>query len=178
MTDRSKDRNILLGTIGKPYGLKGECYFYYFGKEPKNLNSYLELFTKDYSKVFQVKALREIKGRVIISFDNIVSRTEIEEYRNKELYISEDQLLDLDEGDFYWYQLESLKVLNLEGDFLGLVSELMETGKNDVLVIKPTKDSIDSKTRLIPYVKEKVINSVDIEIQTITVNWPKEFDEV
>ena len=51
----------------------------------------------------------------------------------------------------------------------------METGKNDVLVVEPCNDSIDSKSRLIPYVKEKVITSVDIENQTITVNWSKEF---
>ena len=84
-------------------------------------------------------------------------------------------MVDLEAGDFYWYQLENLKVVNLEGKFLGLVSELMETGKNDVLVVKPCNDSIDSKSRLIPYVKEKVITLVDIENQTITVNWSKEF---
>ena len=175
MTNRSKGRDILLGTIGKPYGLKGECYFYYFGKEPKNLNSYKEFFSKDHSMLLRVKTIREIKDRVIISFENIDSRTNVEELRDLDLYISEDQLVDLEAGDFYWYQLENLKVMNLEGNFLGLVSELMETGKNDVLVVEPCNDSIDSKSRLIPYVKEKVITSVDIENQTITVNWSKEF---
>ena len=175
MTNRSKGRDILLGTIGKPYGLKGECYFYYFGKEPKNLNLYKEFFSKDHSMLLRVKTIREIKDRVIISFENIDSRTNVEELRDLDLYISEDQLVDLEAGDFYWYQLENLKVVNLEGKFLGLVSELMETGKNDVLVVKPCNDSIDSKCRLIPYVKEKVITSVDIENQTITVNWSKEF---
>ena len=178
MIDRTKDRDILLGTIGKPYGLKGECYFYYFGKEPKNLSSYQELFSKDCSKVFKVTKVKEIKDRLILAFENISSRTEVEKFRNLDLYISEEQLAGLDEGDFYWYQLEKLKVINLEGNILGIISELMETGKNDVLVVKPSKDSIDYKTRLIPYVKEKVINLVDIENQIIIVNWPKEYDEI
>ena len=155
MTNRSKGRDILLGTIGKPYGLKGECYFYYFGKEPKNLNLNKEFFSKDHSMLLRVKTIREIKDRVIISFENIDSRTNVEELRDLDLYISEDQLVDLEAGDFYWYQLENLKVVNLEGKFLGLVSELMETGKNDVLVVEPCNDSIDSKSRLIPYVYQK-----------------------
>ena len=54
---------------------------------------------------------------VIISFENIDSRTNVEELRDLDLYISEDQLVDLEAGDFYWYQLENLKVVNLEGNF-------------------------------------------------------------
>ena len=64
--------------------------------------------------LLRVKTIREIKDRVIISFENIDSRTNVEEQRDLDLYISEDQLVDLEAGDFYWYQLENLKVVNLE----------------------------------------------------------------
>ena len=174
MNNRSTDRKIFLGSIGKPHGLKGHCFFRYFGNDPKILLSYKELFDSETLNTFHIEEIKEVKGRLIVKFLKINSRTKIEEFRDKKLYIFENQLAELGD-DFYWYQLESLKVINKQEELLGVVKEIIETGSNDVLVVEPTQQSIDKIERLIPYNKEEIIISVSLENETIEVNWPKEY---
>jgi 16S rRNA processing protein RimM len=72
-------------------------------------------------------------------------------------------------GEFYWAQLEGLRVVNLAGEDLGLVSHLFDTGGNDVLVVKQGR-----RERLIPYTRD-AIREVDLEKREIRVDWDKEF---
>ena len=62
-----------------------------------------------------------------------------------------------------------------EGVKLGRVDHLIETGSNDVLIVKPTPDSMDDKERLIPYLPDQVIKSVNLESGLLTVDWDPEF---
>ena len=52
---------------------------------------------------------------------------------------------------------------------------MIETGANDVMSVRPTKNSIDNQERLIPYVEHDVVLSVDPEASTIVVDWRAEF---
>lgn len=72
-------------------------------------------------------------------------------------------------GEYYWAQLEGLRVVNLAGEDLGLVSHLFDTGGNDVLVVKQGR-----RERLIPYTRN-AIRGVDLEKREIQVDWDKEF---
>ena len=71
-----------------------------------------------------------------------------------------------------WFQLEGLKVETLEGETLGKVLRMMETGANDVMVVK---NDVDKEEILIPYVREQVIKQVNLEQKTITVDWQKDY---
>jgi 16S rRNA processing protein RimM len=67
-------------------------------------------------------------------------------------------------------------VVNRSGYNLGQVTDLMETGSNDVLVVKANlKDAFGKKERLIPFVESQIIDNVDRESQTITVDWDPSF---
>jgi 16S rRNA processing protein RimM len=71
-----------------------------------------------------------------------------------------------------------LQVISIYDDqevVLGKVSHLLETGANDVLVVKGDVDSLDETERLIPYVPEQYIKDVDLDNQTIKVDWDPEF---
>ena len=80
----------------------------------------------------------------------------------------------LEEGDYYWYQLEGLTVKNEQGFNLGKIERLMETGANDVMVIVPTQESIDKLNRLIPYTTQ-VIQEIDLLGKKILVDWSEEY---
>jgi 16S rRNA processing protein RimM len=79
--------------------------------------------------------------------------------------------------DFYWHQLVGLQVFSQEQDVeqrLGVVESLLETGANDVLVVKGDRDSIDREERLIPYSDEFVLK-VNLPNHRIDVVWDPKF---
>jgi len=74
-----------------------------------------------------------------------------------------------DEDGYFWTDLEGLEVVTAEGRVLGVVDHLMETGANDVLVVRGERE------RLIPWLPEQVILSVDLEAGCIRVDWDPDF---
>jgi 16S rRNA processing protein RimM len=80
------------------------------------------------------------------------------------------------EDDFYWRDLIGCQVKTDKGYDLGIVTEIMETGSNDVLVVKAnSNDAFGQKERLIPFIEQQVISNVDITSKLITVNWQPDF---
>lgn len=77
--------------------------------------------------------------------------------------------LPMDEDAIYWVDLIGLTVVNTAGEAMGTVDGLMETGANDVLVVKQ-----DGKEQLIPYT-ERVVLSVDLAAKRIEVDWQKDW---
>jgi 16S rRNA processing protein RimM len=71
------------------------------------------------------------------------------------------------DDEYYWAQLEGLRVVNLAGQELGYVSHLFETGANDVLVVRGARE------RLIPFAKG-VVQRVDLAAGAICVDWNPE----
>lgn len=88
--------------------------------------------------------------------------------------IKKEHLPTLAVGEYYWHQLLGLRVINQAGQLFGKVSHLIETGSNDVLVVKASDGSIDQRERLLPYRPEFVL-SVDLNQQQIQVDWDADF---
>jgi 16S rRNA processing protein RimM len=86
-----------------------------------------------------------------------------------EIGISRDQLPETVPGEYYWSDLQGLEVVTLEGESLGRVDHLIETGANDVLVVQGDRE------RLIPFVPEQVVTRVDLEAGIIQVDWDRDF---
>ena len=141
---RSSDRKILLGKLGKPHGVKGFLYIHYYGEDPNKLYDYEGLLLDDGTLVKVDKLLLQ-KDRVILKFLETNSRNDAEKLRDKELFIKEDSLPVLENNQAYYFELEGLNVKNLDNVDLGRVKEILETNANDVLVIEPTKSSVDEK---------------------------------
>jgi len=171
---RSSDRKIILGKLGKPHGLKGFLYIRYYGDNPKSLLNFSQIYSEE-SLLGTVDKIAELNDRVTIHISGINTRNSAEILRDKEIYVQEDQLPTLDNGEAYFYQLENLIVKNKQDEILGLVDYIMPTGANDVLVVKPSKESIDNEERLIPYLRPKIIESIKLEEGYIVVVWPKDY---
>ena len=86
-----------------------------------------------------------------------------------EIGIHRDQLPAPGSGEYYWSDLEGLEVRDLQGELLGVVDHLVETGANDVLVVSGDRE------RLIPFVQGQVVISVDLDGCQIVVDWDKDF---
>ncbi len=109
---------------------------------------------------------------IIAKLKNVDDRTHAETLKGAEIWVAKAELSVLAEDEYYWFELKGLKVENLEGEALGQVTKLMETGANDVLVVM---DELDKQEILIPYIKEQVIKRVDLEEKTIIVDWQKDY---
>lgn len=85
-----------------------------------------------------------------------------------------EQLPATEAGEYYWRDLVGLTVHCVENgqqSCLGRVDYLLDTGANDVLVIKPTDDSVDDKERLVPWILDDVVTKVDLAAREIWLDW-------
>ncbi|HBK77691.1 MAG TPA: 16S rRNA processing protein RimM, partial [Gammaproteobacteria bacterium] len=95
-------------------------------------------------------------------------RAQARELVDVDIAVAADRFSKLESGEYYWYQLEGLEVVNLSGESLGKVDRLLETGANDVLVLKGEQE------RLVPYTPG-VVAEVDLNRGRIQVDWEKDY---
>ena len=89
---------------------------------------------------------------VILKLEGMTDRDAAEEYRGWLVQVPESESWRLPRGRFYWHQIIGLRVVTVEGEQLGSVSDILETGANDVYVVKGT-----SGERLIPAIKQVIV---------------------
>ncbi|HET8706792.1 MAG TPA: PRC-barrel domain-containing protein, partial [Pseudomonadales bacterium] len=74
-----------------------------------------------------------------------------------------------------WSELEGLQVKTMQGQLLGQVDHLRETGSNDILVVVACEGSLDQRERWIPWIPDEVVKQVDIAGGLILVDWDADF---
>lgn len=110
----------------------------------------------------------------VASLDVVVDRTAAEALKGGQLTVAAGQLPPAEAGEYFWRDLVGLLVWCDEAgtrNCLGRVDYLLETGANDVLVVRPTPESIDDRERLIPWLPERVVTRVDLDAGELWVDW-------
>jgi 16S rRNA processing protein RimM len=174
----SKEQQITLGKVGAVYGIKGWLKIHSFTDEPDAILDYFPWSLKLGNNVQTVEITdwRKHNKGLIVKVAGIDDRDEAQALVGSEILTSEAALPELPQGDFYWRDLIGLSVVTNKGYDLGVVTDMMETGANDVLVVKANlNDGFSKKERLIPYLFEQVIESVSIENKQICVDWDPGF---
>lgn len=176
-----EDRLILLGTISKPQGLKGglrlwaefdnpedfellktERFFLKIGKSAPGLRpqstQYFELTLNEFS---------EHQRFLVLFFEGVTDVDTAERLRGAEVFVYEDEMWDLPEGQYYTYQLVGLEVFDENaGQIAGTVKEV-RPGVQDYLVV-----SSAGKQFLVPNVPE-IVSKIDLEAKRITARIPE-----
>jgi 16S rRNA processing protein RimM len=114
---------------------------------------------------YKVREGRPQGKGLVASLEGIEDRDIARLLVGADIYIERDQLPSLPEGEYYWTDLLGLQVINRQGQSLGEVVEILETGANDVLVVK------GESRELIPWVWGTYLLDVDLEAGRITVDW-------
>ena len=168
---------VVLGKIVSVHGVRGAVKVYSHTDPLDNVLDYAEWSLNRGSEQRTVSVLGgRVQGRVlVVNLKGIDDRNKAEELVDFEISIASDALPELEDGDFYWHQLEGLQVVNQEGQLLGKVDHLLETGSNDVMVVKPCAGSVDQRERLLPYLPGQFVIKVDLETQVMQVDWDAEF---
>lgn len=177
MSSSSANKTLLIGKITAVYGIKGWVKIYSHTDPMENIFNYSPWLLKidGQLKPVQVEAGKRHGKGLVAKLVGVDDRDIARTYCGLEIATDADLLPELEEGEYYWNQLQKLLVYTESGELLGKVSHLLETGANDVLVVKATKDSIDDRERLLPYLPEQVIKEIDLETGTMRVDWDPEF---
>lgn len=111
-----------------------------------------------------------VHGRAVLAkLAGIDDRDQARGLVGARISVAREALPELEPGEYYWNDLIGLSVVTRRGDDLGTVTGLMATGANDVLVVE------GDRQRLVPFIDEDVVLSVDLEAGRIQVDWDPEF---
>lgn len=168
---------IVVGRIDGPYGIKGWVKVFSYTDPIEHILEYSPWFVTRRGETQEiVLADGKKQGRGLVALPKgFEDRSQAELLGGAEIWIDKAQLPDLEQGEYYWHELEGLTVVNEQDDDLGVVDHMMETGANDVMVVRATASSIDDRERLIPFLEERVVKAVDRDAKRIRVDWPAEF---
>ena len=167
------NKRVVLGKIGKSHGIKGWVKLHSFTSPPENILDYPELQIDSAAAQRQLSLVesRNQNSNLLVHFEGIDDPESAQLLTGKEVWVTDAELPKLEAGEYYWHELEGLLVWNEQELLLGEVSRLMETGANDVLVVKPTNESTDERERLVPFIRDQVVKTVDTEAGRIHVDW-------
>lgn len=177
----SESSNLVnVGRITALFGIKGWVKVHSYTEPPENLFEYHPWWLKTAHgvKKVEIDEARPHGDAFVAHIVGIDDRDVAALYTAVDIAVERDLLPVLDDGEYYWSQLEGLAVYTQfagERQRLGIVDKILETGANDVLIVAADATSIDQRERLVPYVPEQFVLSVDLIAGEILVDWDPEF---
>lgn len=155
-------KKILMGKIVNAVGLKGEVKVYNYSDSLRAYEDTESLYIDDV--LHKVEGVRAHKGTVILKLEGINDRNDAESVKGCDIFITEDDLPRLPEGQFYIRDLIGMTVKEESGDYLGKLENVIQNTAQDVLEIARE----DGRKILIPKVAQFVLN-IDGAKREITV---------
>lgn len=168
----SGQQYIVVGEISGVFGIKGWVKVYSFTEPRENILNYSPWILRKGSDVKTFEVLDgNLQGKAVVaSLAGITDRDVAAGLGGYEIVIDSALLPEPEEGEYYWRDLIGLKVETEQGVALGVVDYLLETGANDVLVVKAGE-----KERLIPFLQGQFVKKIDLESGLMIVDWDPEF---
>jgi 16S rRNA processing protein RimM len=158
---------LVVGRFGAPYGIKGWLNVTSYTDPLENIVEYRPWFVERGSNWSEVTVVRTKPHRngFVAQIEGVDDRNAAQELVGRSIGVPESALPAVGEDEFYWKDLIGLDVADPAGTVLGQVSGLMETGANDVVVVRTARGEV-----LIPFVRHVVLD-VDLQRRRIVVDW-------
>ncbi|XBS70643.1 ribosome maturation factor RimM [Acerihabitans sp. KWT182] len=169
---------VVLGKMGSTYGIHGWLRVFSSTEESESIFDYQPWFIKRAGKwqQLELQGWKHHNQDLIIKIKGTEDREAASQLTNCEIVVDSTQLPPLEAGDYYWKDIMACQVVTTAGYQLGSVIDMMETGSNDVMVVKANlKDAYGMQERLIPFLDGQVIKNVDLNAHIIEVEWDPNF---
>lgn len=163
---------IIIGKILSPHGVRGEVKVQPLTDYPERFHKTKKVWAdakKDYLEIIHI---REQPGIFLMKFRGVDDRNEAEKLTNSFLTIDPDQVMELPPGHYYRFQIIGLGVYDMQGIYLGELADILETGANDVYVVKRA----EKKDLLIPALKS-IVQEIDMQEKRMRVQLPAGLDD-
>ncbi len=158
-------RHLIVGRVLKPWGVHGWVKIVVETDFPERFTRPGKFLIGPEHKPVRLTAGRPISGGMLVKFAGFDTPEAAAALRDQDIYIPVEAAMPLPDGEFYVYQLIGMEVHTDAGERLGAVSEVIETGSNDVYVVERGAD----KPLLLPATRE-VILDINAETRRITVH--------
>lgn len=162
---------VIIGKFGRPYGIKGLVTVVSFTEPRENIINYTDWQAYVHGIITPL-TLVEVKitnKYILTKVEGYINREDVAQLTNIEIAIEPHKLALLKNGEYYWHELIGMQVFNLQKNPLGVVTEILPTGANDILVV------MGDKRRLIPYIPNKFVQEINKIEGSITVDWSIDF---
>ena len=160
---------VAVARIAKPRGLKGEVIADILTDFPERfdgLKTVIAVMPDESRQELTLENHWFQSGRMVLKFAGFDSIDDGEKLRNAEICVPESDAVELDDGEYFDWQLAGCRVVTVSGDEIGKVRELMRTGATEILVVDGEKEY------LIPFANA-ICTEVDIENGVILIDPPE-----
>ena len=127
---------VVVGRLRKPHGIRGEMTMELLTEFPERIRAGLEVYVGESHRLHHIRKIRGHQKALIVSFQEYGNRDDVEDLRNQLVSVPVDSIPRLPDGEYYYHQIIGLRVISDQGSSLGTVSSIIETGSNDVCVVK------------------------------------------
>lgn len=164
---------LLIGEILRPHGVHGELRVRILTDYPERVNQLETVYlgtdpNLPNAKPYSVHHMRRNQEYGLLKLKEINDRNEADHLRQLYVMVALDEAVPLEEGEFYLYQLIGMTVQTVDTQILGTITEVLETGANDVYIV----DSPQYGEVLIPVTDETIIKT-DVDARIVTVKLPE-----
>lgn len=158
---------LRVGVITSTHGIAGEVKVYPTTDDPMRFKDLKECVLKSNRETLNlhVTGVKFQKNLVILKFKEFNNINEVEKYRQAELYVTRENAVKLEEGEYFICDLIGLKVIDEFGKEIGELTDVIQTGANDVYEVTTP----EGKKYLFPVIKECILN-VDLDDGVVTVH--------
>lgn len=162
---------VVVGKLGRPYGVRGWQVLHSFTEPADNLFAYTPWYIQSSPNGSWMPVTRcdskPHKEAYVAQINGIDDRDEAQLLTGALIGVARQSIPEPDQDEYFWHDLIGCQVTNQQGDVLGQVAELMETGAHAILSIKAEDTKRDL---LVPFTQEYVL-SVDAKQKQLVVNW-------
>ena len=156
---------LVVGKVRRPHGVAGDALVEIYTDFPERLRPAVVVYMGEDHLPLTIRRRRIHNEGLLLAFENITTPEQVGRFRNEILYISRKSAPKLSKGEFYQYQLLDLAVQDETGRPLGKITEIIETGANDVYAVT---DEVGHEI-LLPAIAE-VILDVDLDQKKMRVH--------
>lgn len=160
---------LAIGRVIRPHGVRGDVTVDVYTHMPERFNWLEQLYVSRNVKaidpdVVAIEGVRFHHGRVLLKLSGYDTREDAEGLRGIFLFVPEEEGIPLEEDEVFLFDLEGLDVYTDEDEYLGVLAEVLETGANDVFIVKGEGGEV-----LIPNTEEAIVE-VDLEAKRMIVH--------
>ena len=162
---------IVLGRVSGLFGVRGWVRVYSHTEPREGIVRYNPIFLRrrDEWQPFEIEAGHAHGEGVVLKFAGCDDRDQATALLQADIAVRRAQLPPPEPGEYYWADLEGLRVVTLDGVELGTIASLFATGANDVMVVRGERE------RLLPFIKDRVVVEVNLEQRLMKVDWDPDF---